>query len=292
MVANNLTRADVEDPAREAAFPESVVSLFRGELGFPPDGFLRELSRKVLRGDPPPPFRPGDTRPAVDLDEARAECEKAIGRRLSDTDLASHLMYPKVFREYAEHQRQYSETSALPTRTFFYGMRNREEILFAIDAGKSLVVQLQGKAPAEAEWQVKLFFELSGQPRMMRVKKIDRRRASGTQAPARREWQPRPCAGAHAGHGRHGVGQGRAEGEGRRPAGVDRGDEDAAADPQRSRRCRQGGPREVGRHGRRPRPAARARLIAGSAPARRRPRPHASLGQRVLAPARIGGRVG
>jgi pyruvate carboxylase len=171
MVANDLTPADVEDPAREVAFPESVVSLFRGELGFPPDGFPQELSRKVLRGDPPAPFRPGDTLPAVDLEKARAECEKAIGRRVSDTDLASHLMYPKVFREYAEHQRQYSETSVLPTSAFFYGMKDREEIAFSIDPGKTLVVQLQGKAPAEEEGQVKLFFELNGQSRTMRVEK-------------------------------------------------------------------------------------------------------------------------
>jgi pyruvate carboxylase len=171
MVANDLTPADVEDPAREVAFPESVVSLFRGELGFPPDGFPQELSRKVLRADPPAPFRPGDTLPAVDLEKARAECEKAIGRRVSDTDLASHLMYPKVFREYAEHQRQYSETSVLPTSAFFYGMKDREEIAFSIDPGKTLVVQLQGKAPAEEEGQVKLFFELNGQSRTMRVEK-------------------------------------------------------------------------------------------------------------------------
>ena len=178
MVANDLSPADVEDPAREIAFPESVVSLFRGELGFPPDGFPQELSRKVLRADPPAPFRPGDTLPAVDLDRARADCEKAIGRRASDTDLASYLMYPKVFREYAEHQRQFSETSVLPTSAFFYGMKDREEIAFSIDPGKTLVLQLQGKAPAEEEGQVKLFFELNGQPRTMRVEKVGAARPS------------------------------------------------------------------------------------------------------------------
>ena len=46
MVVNDLTVADVLDPEREIAFPESVVSLFRGELGFPPDGFPRAISRR------------------------------------------------------------------------------------------------------------------------------------------------------------------------------------------------------------------------------------------------------
>jgi pyruvate carboxylase len=39
MVANDLSADDVEDPTRDVAFPESVVSLFKGELGRPPEGF-------------------------------------------------------------------------------------------------------------------------------------------------------------------------------------------------------------------------------------------------------------
>ena len=53
MVANDLSARDVTDPERDVAFPESVISLFKGELGFPPDGFPKELSRKVLKDEPP-----------------------------------------------------------------------------------------------------------------------------------------------------------------------------------------------------------------------------------------------
>jgi len=178
MVANDLTPADVEDPEREIAFPESVVSLFRGELGFPPDGFPQALSRKVLKADPPAPHRPGDDLPAVDLEQARAECERAIGRQVDDNDLASHLMYPKVFREYADHQRQYGDVSVLPTATCLYGMKAGEEIAFSIDAGKTLVLRLQGTAPAEEEGLVKFFFELNGQPRTLRIEKAGAPRAA------------------------------------------------------------------------------------------------------------------
>jgi pyruvate carboxylase len=58
MVANDLSADDVLDPARVIAFPESVVSLFRGELGFPPDGFPQALSRKVLDCDGAHPLLP------------------------------------------------------------------------------------------------------------------------------------------------------------------------------------------------------------------------------------------
>src|SRR2546423_3080759 len=65
MVANDLTPAMVEDPKREIAFPESVVSLFRGELGFPPGGFPKKLQKKVLGGRVPLRGRPGASLPAV-----------------------------------------------------------------------------------------------------------------------------------------------------------------------------------------------------------------------------------
>ncbi len=169
MVANDLTPADIVDPQREIAFPESVVSLFKGELGFPPDGFPKALSRKVLKADPPAPYRPGDAIPAVDLDVARRDAEKAAGHQISDTDLASYLMYPKVFKDYAEHHRHYGDVSVVPTPAFFYGMAEREEIAVAIDPGKTLVIRMQGTAPAAEEGVIKVFFELNGQPRTMRV---------------------------------------------------------------------------------------------------------------------------
>jgi pyruvate carboxylase len=59
MVANDLTPAEVNDPARDIAFPESVISLFKGELGYPPDGFPAALQKKVIRDEPALQGRPG-----------------------------------------------------------------------------------------------------------------------------------------------------------------------------------------------------------------------------------------
>lgn len=159
-------------PAREIAFPESVISLFKGELGFPPDGFPKTLETKVLRGEPPMQGRAGDHLPAVDLEAKRQEAEHAVGRKLSDTDLASYLMYPKVFKDYAEHRRDYSDVSLLPTSPFFYGLLDREEIAIDIDKGKTLVVRQTGRSDTvDEEGKIKVFFELNGQPRTVRVLK-------------------------------------------------------------------------------------------------------------------------
>jgi pyruvate carboxylase len=169
MVANDLSPEEVRNPAKEVAFPESVVSLFKGELGFPPDGFPRELERKVLQGGQPMSGRPGLNLAPVDLAQARIEAEKAVGRAISEQELSSYLMYPKVFRDYAEHRRHYGNVSVLPTQAFFYGLKDGQEIAVAIDKGKTLLIRLQGRADLEDEGQSKLFYELNGQPRVVRV---------------------------------------------------------------------------------------------------------------------------
>jgi pyruvate carboxylase len=185
LVANDLSAADAADPAREIAFPESVVSLFKGELGFPPDGFPAELSRKVLKADPPAPYRPGDLLPPVDLKAARAQAEGDCGVPLDDRQLASWLMYPKVTKGYFEHLRQYGDTSMLPTPTFFYGMRVQDELAVDIDAGKTLLVTLQAIQRGGEGEDHKLQFELNGQSRMVHI--AQRTEAGGAAASARRQ---------------------------------------------------------------------------------------------------------
>ena len=172
MVVNGLTPEQVADPAKDIAFPESVVSLFRGELGFPPGGFPKALEQKVLKGEQPLVGRAGDHIAPVDLDAKRAELEAAIEHTPSDTELASYLMYPKVFLEYAAHRREYGDVSRLPTATFFYGVQDREEVTVDIDQGKTLIIRQVGRSELpDEEGDIKVFFELNGQPRSIRVAK-------------------------------------------------------------------------------------------------------------------------
>ena len=71
MVSGGLTRADVEDPDRDIAFPESVVGLFRGELGRMPGGFPEPLASKILKGVQPIEGRPGASLAPADLASER-----------------------------------------------------------------------------------------------------------------------------------------------------------------------------------------------------------------------------
>lgn len=171
MVANDLTPEHVLDPNYDLDFPESVVQLMRGELGSPSHGFPPALQNKVLRGQQPIAGRPGDGLPPVDLESERERAQKLVGHALSDQDLASFLMYPKVFQGFAKHLSQYGSVSCIPTPTFLYGPQLDEEVAITIDTGKTLLVKLEGVAPPDVDGTCRLFFELNGQPRSIRISK-------------------------------------------------------------------------------------------------------------------------
>ena len=55
---------------------------------------------------------------------------------------------------------------------FFYGLADREEVSIGIDKGKTLVVRQTGRSEGvDDEGKIKVFFELNGQPRTVRVPK-------------------------------------------------------------------------------------------------------------------------
>ena len=169
MVSAGLTRADVENPDVEVSFPESVVQLMKGELSQPPGGFPEKIQKKVLKGEAPLTTRAGELMPPADFDAVRAEVEGKVERKVSDVELASYLMYPKVFVDFASAEKKYGPVSCLPTPVFFYGVSVGDEIAVEIERGKTLVVRCQGVGETDEEGQVKVFFELNGQPRIIKV---------------------------------------------------------------------------------------------------------------------------
>ena len=169
MVSGGLTRADVEDPHRDIAFPESVVGLFRGELGRMPGGLPEPLARKILKGVKPIEGRPGAMLPAADLEAERAKAEAATGWSLTEEELYSWLLYPKVFTDYAERRGRYGPVSALPTEVFFYGLRPGREVSVDLDRGLTLVIRCLAIGETDEEGSVRVFYELNGQPRSVKV---------------------------------------------------------------------------------------------------------------------------
>ena len=170
MVAQGLSRTQVEDPAVEMSFPDSVIDMLRGNLGQPHGGWPEAILRKVLKGEAPMTERPGARLPPVDLEATRARVSADLdGLALDDEDLCGYLMYPKVFLDYMGRHRAYGPVRVLPTGVFFYGMAPGDAISVEIDPGKTLEILLQAVSETSDEGEVKVFFELNGQPRMIRV---------------------------------------------------------------------------------------------------------------------------
>ncbi|MET4103211.1 pyruvate carboxylase [Roseovarius sp. MBR-78] len=170
MVSQGLSRADVEDPARDVAFPDSVIDMMRGNLGQPPGGFPEAIVKKVLKDERPNTERPGKHLAPVDIEATHRDVVAELdGKEIDREDLNGYLMYPKVFLDYMGRHRQYGPVRTLPTRTFFYGMEPGEEISVEIDPGKILEIRLQTLGETSEDGDVKVFFELNGQPRVIRV---------------------------------------------------------------------------------------------------------------------------
>ncbi|SDY44896.1 pyruvate carboxylase [Citreimonas salinaria] len=185
MVSQGLTRAEVEDPDRDLSFPDSVIDMMRGNLGQPPGGWPKAIQKKVLKDEKPFTDRPGKHAKPVDIEEARAEASKALdGREIDDEDLAGYLMYPKVFLDYARRHETYGPVRVLPTPTFFYGMEQGDEISAEIDPGKTLEIRLQAVGDTQDDGEVRVFFELNGQPRTIRVADRKAKAVSGARPKA------------------------------------------------------------------------------------------------------------
>ena len=93
----------------------------------------------------------------------------ALNTDIDDEDFCSYLMYPKVFQDYLTHHSKYGPVRCLPTNVFFYGMENSQEISVEIDPGKILEIRLQAVSEVNDEGDRKVFFELNGQPRIIRI---------------------------------------------------------------------------------------------------------------------------
>ncbi len=171
MVSQGITSDDVLDPQSDVAFPASVVDMLKGNLGQPPGGFPEAILKKVLKDEVPLGARAGESLSPANLDEEKGKLQALVGDdiQVDHEDLMGYLMYPKVFENYTKAHIEYGPTRVLPTKVFFYGMRPGDEISAEIDAGKTLEIRLLAIGETDDTGMVKVFFELNGQPRSIRV---------------------------------------------------------------------------------------------------------------------------
>ncbi|HQT85772.1 MAG: pyruvate carboxylase [Acidiphilium sp. 37-64-53] len=169
MVSQGLTVGDVLDPAKEIAFPASAVEMLRGDLGQPPGGWPGLLQAKALRDEEPYIVRPGSLLPMADLEALRATATEQCAGPVDDDGLAAYVMYPQVYAGYCAARRTYGPVGVLPTPVYFYGMQQGDEIAIEMEPGKTLILRLQTMSETDEDGNVRVFFELNGQPRVVVV---------------------------------------------------------------------------------------------------------------------------
>ncbi len=170
MISQGLTKKQVEDPTVEVAFPESVLDMLRGNLGQPPGGFPKSIVEKALGKEEVFTERPGSRIEQKNLREVRTKaCEDLSLDKIDEEDFCSYLMYPKIFADYLKHHSIYGPVRTLPSDIYFYGMKSGQELSVEIDPGKTLEIRLQAVSELNEEGERKAFFELNGQPRIIRI---------------------------------------------------------------------------------------------------------------------------
>ncbi|MBT0809855.1 pyruvate carboxylase [Litoribacter ruber] len=170
MTSNNLTKEDVLAKGKELSFPESVVGLFKGDLGQPEGGFPKELQQVILKSAKPFTDRPNAHLTPIDFDKEMAAFREEFGDFNSELDFLSYKLYPKVFKDYRAFREEYGDPSKIPTLAFLYGLKPNEEILVEIGPGKVIIIKLLFVSQPDDLGMRLVSFELNGQARRIQVK--------------------------------------------------------------------------------------------------------------------------
>ncbi|WP_053039340.1 pyruvate carboxylase [Staphylococcus haemolyticus] len=170
MVQNDLDEQSVIKEGHKLDFPESVVSYFKGDIGQPVNGFNKELQDVILKGQQPLTERPGEYLDPVNFDEIRQELEAKDYGEVTEQDVISYVLYPKVFDQFMQTKQQYGDLSLLDTPTFFFGMRNGETVEIEIDTGKRLIIKLETISEPDENGYRTIYYVMNGQARRISIK--------------------------------------------------------------------------------------------------------------------------
>lgn len=170
MVKNELTPDNILLKGNDFAFPDSVVSYFKGMMGQPEGGFPEELQRIVLKGEEPITCRPGELLPPEDFDKIREHLESKFNIKASEEDLLSYALYPDVFEAYLKYLAEYGDFSRMGSDVFFYGLAEGESSEIKISEGNSFLINLISISKPDINGYRTVAFEINGNRKEIKVK--------------------------------------------------------------------------------------------------------------------------
>jgi len=133
LVLKGLKTNDLIDPVTNEIqpnatlldFPQSVIGLLKGELGFPHRGFPKKVEELILKGNLSEKLtiRAGLVLPPVDFVQTIATLSTKWNKTITAEEGMSYLMYPSVFSDYMKRQQAKGPLlTTLPTEAYFYGL--------------------------------------------------------------------------------------------------------------------------------------------------------------------------
>ncbi|MCF6460202.1 pyruvate carboxylase [Clostridium sp. Cult3] len=169
MVQNDLTPENIYDKAKDMAFPDSVVSYFKGMMGQPMGGFPKKLQRLVLKGEEPITCRPGELLEPEDFENIEKYLIENYNMIPERKDVLSFALYPKVFEDYLKYIEEQGDFSRMSSDIFFYGLREGETGEVEFVEGKTLVIKLLEIGRLDDEGYRTLYFEVNDSRRAIKV---------------------------------------------------------------------------------------------------------------------------
>ncbi|MEZ4979930.1 MAG: biotin/lipoyl-containing protein, partial [Chitinophagales bacterium] len=170
MTSNGYTKEDILTKGMEISFPDSVINFFKGDLGQVYGGFPKELQAIVLKGQQPYTERPNEHLAPIDFEKEFKTFKKSFGKHKTELDFLSYKLYPKVYEDFHNFNEQYGDVWVIPSTTFFYGMKQNEEILIEISPGKTIIVKYLNITAPDDKGFCQVYFKLNGQNRHIQVK--------------------------------------------------------------------------------------------------------------------------
>ncbi|NLK93886.1 MAG: pyruvate carboxylase [Clostridiales bacterium] len=170
MLQNDLNEENIYEKAKNMAFPDSVVSYFKGMMGQPEGGFPEKLQKLVLKDEKPITVRPGELLGDEDFDAIEKHIKDKFKYNPERKDLISYALYPDVFEDFINFRLEYGDVSRMGSDVFFHGLREGETCEIEVAEGKIFIIQLVEIGKLDAEGYRTLDFEVNGNRREIKVK--------------------------------------------------------------------------------------------------------------------------
>ncbi len=158
LVGAGVSPEDFEAEPNKFDIPDSVIGFLRGELGDPPGGWPEPFRTKALEGRAEP-------KPVQELSE---EDRKGLAENRRAT--LNRLLFPGPTKDFEAHREQYGDTSVLPSKDFFYGLRPGEEYSVDLEQGVRLLIELEAIGEADERGVRTVMSTLNGQLRPIQVR--------------------------------------------------------------------------------------------------------------------------